>query len=151
VIPLLRSRLALIGLLGAFLIPIGISSLRGLTHVVTCQEATNVPFTVSLPENADPTVSSAATFTREDTGALCGGLRMNMRVGRVDADTLRVALPIQNDTGHAWEGTVKLDLANTPVPIRIGRIPKGQTRQQTVDVHIARGTHDITGSLLVGP
>lgn len=134
-----------------FLIPIGVSSLRGLTHVVTCQQATNVPFTVSLPEGADPTVSSAATFTRDDTGSLCGGLTLDMHVGRVDADTIRVALPIHNGTAHAWEGTVKLDLGNTPVPIRIGRIASGATSTQQVKVHIDRGMHDINGSLLIGP
>ncbi len=151
VIPLLRSRLALIGILGVFLIPIAVSSLRGLTHVVTCQQATNVPFTVSLPEGSDPTVSSAATFTRNDTSSLCGGLTLDMHVGRVNADTLRVTLPIHNGTPHAWEGTVKLDLASTPVPIRIGRIASGSTSTQHVNVHIDRGVHDINGSLLIGP
>lgn len=151
VIPLLRSRLALIGVLGVFLIPIAVSSLRGLTHVVTCSQATNVPFTVSLPQGADPTVSSAATFTRDDASSLCGGLTLDMHVGRVDADTLRVALPIHNGTAHAWQGTVKLDLGSTPVPIRIGRIAKGKTSTQSIKVHIDRGTHEINGSLLIGP
>ncbi|MCU1447867.1 MAG: hypothetical protein JWP02_37, partial [Acidimicrobiales bacterium] len=32
--------MALIALLGAFLIPILLSSLQGLTHVLTCQQAT---------------------------------------------------------------------------------------------------------------
>lgn len=150
-IPLLRSRLALIGLLGVFLIPIAASSLRGLTHVVTCREATNVPFTVSLPQGSAATLSSAASFTRDDSGSLCGGLTLDMHVGRVDADTVRVALPIHNGTGHTWQGTVSLQLGRSPLPIRIGKIPKGQTRQQAVDVHVDRGTHEINGSLLIGP
>jgi hypothetical protein len=119
--------------------------------VVTCEEATNVPFTVSLPQGAAPTVSSAATFSRDDTDELCGGLTLNMAVGRLDADTLRVTLPIHNGTGHAWEGTVKLDLGKTPVPVRIGKIPKGKTSTHTVKVNFDPGMHEINGSLLIGP
>jgi hypothetical protein len=119
--------------------------------VVTCREATNVPFSVSLPAAGTPTVSSAATFTREDTDTLCGGLRLDMRVGRVDADTLRITLPIQNGTKHTWQGTVKLNLGKTPVPVRIGKIPAGQTREQTVRFNIDPGLHEINGSLLIGP
>lgn len=119
--------------------------------MVTCKEATNVPFTVSVPASAAPTVSSAATFTREDTSSLCGGLRLDMRVGRVDNDTLRLTLPIQNGTKHAWQGTVKLNLGKTVVPVRIGKIPAGQTRQQTVRFNVDPGMHDINGSLLIGP
>jgi hypothetical protein len=138
-------------LFGAFLIPIGVSSLRGLTHVVTCREATNVPFSVSLPAAGVPTVSSAATFTRGETDTLCGGLRLDMRVGRVDADTLRIVLPIQNGTKHTWQGTVKLNLGGADVPVRIGKVPAGQTRTQTVKFNIDPGLHDINGSLLIGP
>jgi hypothetical protein len=147
----LRSRLALIGLLGAFLIPIGVSSLRGLTHVLTCQQSTDVPFTVSLPAGAEPTISSATSFTRGEEKSLCGGLHLDMRVGREDLDTLRIALPIQNGTTHDWQGTVKVNLAGTAVPIRIGKVPAGATREQTIHVNIDRGAHEITGSLLIGP
>jgi hypothetical protein len=137
--------------LGAFLIPIGVSSLRGLTHVVTCREATNVPFNVSLPPEGDPTVSSAVTFTRDQETALCGGLHVDMRVGRVDADTLRIVLPIQNGTKHTWQGTVKLNVGSTGVPVRIGKVPAGATREQTVNFNVDRGVHDISGALLIGP
>jgi hypothetical protein len=150
-VPLLRSRLALIGLLGAFLIPIAVSSLRGLTHVVTCREATNVPFSVSVPTGGVPTLSSAATFTREDTGALCGGLYLDMRVGRLNSNTVLVTLPIRNSTNQDWQGTVKLDLGGTVVPARIGQIPAGATRTQTLRYNVDPGVSEISGSLLIGP
>ena len=151
-VPLLRSRLALIGLLGAFLIPIGVSSLHGLTHVVTCKQATNVPFSVSLPDGGEPTVSSALTLSRDsDSTSLCGGLHVDMHVGRVDAETVRMTLPIQNGTGHAWQGTVKVDVGKTGVPIRIGKVPAGATREKTVNFKVDRGVHEVTGSLLIGP
>jgi hypothetical protein len=143
--------LALIGILGAFLIPIWISSMRGVTHVVTCQEATDVPFSVVLNANGVPLVSSAATFTREDTSALCGGLHLDMRVGRTDDRTLAMTLPIRNDTRQAWEGTVKLDLGSVDIPVRIGRIPAGETRQRTLKFNVDPGSTEINGSLLLGP
>ena len=143
--------MALIGILGAFLIPIWISSLRGVTHVVTCREATNVPFAVALPPVGAPTLSSAATFTRDDTSSLCGGLHLDMRVGRVDDRTLRLTLPIQNATKHTWQGTVKLHLGSADVPVRIGKIPAGASRSQSIRFNIDPGTTDINGSLLIGP
>jgi hypothetical protein len=37
------------------------------------------------------------------------------------------------------------------VPISIGQIPPGGTRTGKVELHIAPGTHHISGSLLIGP
>jgi len=138
-------------LLGAFLIPIGVSSLHGLTHVVTCKQATNVPFSVSVPNGAVPTLSSAATFERNDPGTLCGGLTLDMRVGRVDANTVLITMPVTNHSRHAWQGTVKLNLGSTPVPARIGRVPAGQTRTTKLRYTIHPGMTEINGSLLIGP
>src|SRR5947208_10083140 len=102
--------MALIALLGAFLIPILLSSLQGLTHVLTCQQATDVPFTVQLPENGQPTISSSSVITREQANGLCGGLRLDMRVGQERGNKVRIILPIANHTKYDWEGSVKLKL-----------------------------------------
>jgi hypothetical protein len=143
--------MALIALLGAFLIPILLSSLQGLTHVLTCQQATNVPFTVQLPEHGQPTISSSAVITREQAAGLCGGLRLDMRVGEEGPNKVRIILPIRNNTKYAWEGSVKLKLGGATVPVRIGRIPSGQTRDDTIHFRVDPGTHEINGSLLIGP
>ena len=121
--------------------------------MVTCREATSVPFSVSLPKTgAAPTVSSAASFTREeDSSTLCGGLTMNMRVGRVDTDTVRITLPITNGTKQAWQGTVKLNLGDTSVPVRIGEIPAAKTRTERIQFNVDPGMSEIGGSLLIGP
>ena len=50
----LRSRLALLGLFGIFLIPLGLSSLHGLTHVITCRAGTRAPFTLAVSERGEP-------------------------------------------------------------------------------------------------
>ena len=147
----LRSRMALMALLGAFLIPILLSSLQGLTHILTCQQATNVPFTVQLPEHGQATISTSAVITREQANGLCGGLRLNMRVGQESANKVKIILPIVNGTKHEWQGSVKLKLGGTTVPVRIGSIPAGETRQDTIHFHVDPGTHEINGSLLIGP
>jgi len=152
VIPsVLRSRMALIALLGAFLIPILLSSLQGLTHVLTCQQKTDVPFTVELPPHGQPTISSSAVITRQQAAGLCGGLRLDMRVGQESANKVKIILPIANHTKHDWQGSVKLNLGGTSVPVRIGGVPAGQTREDTIHFHVDPGTHEINGSLLIGP
>ncbi len=71
----LRSRLALIALLGAFLIPIGMSSLRGLTHVLTCKQSAETPFTLVTVEGLAPQLLSSSRITKGDEKFLCGGSR----------------------------------------------------------------------------
>ena len=43
---ILKSRIAIVALLAVFLIPVGTSSLRGLTHVLTCEAEVEKPFSV---------------------------------------------------------------------------------------------------------
>jgi hypothetical protein len=143
--------MALIALLGAFLIPILLSSLQGLTHVLTCQQATNVPFTVQLPEGGQPTISSSSVITREQANGLCGGLRLDMRVGQEGANKVRIILPLENHTKYDWEGSVKLKLGSATVPVRIGRVPAGKSRDDVIHFKVNPGTHEINGSLLIGP
>jgi hypothetical protein len=143
--------MALIALLGAFLIPILLSSLQGLTHVLTCQQATNVPFTVQLPEGGQPTISSSSVITREQANGLCGGLRLDMRVGQEGANKVKIILPLENHTKYDWEGSVKLKLGGATVPVRIGRVPAGKSRDDVIHFKVSPGTHEINGSLLIGP
>jgi hypothetical protein len=144
--PILRSRLALAALLGVFLIPIGTSSLRGLTHVLTCRERTNVPFTIDIPN-----ITSSQKITRDQPLELCGGLTLNLRVKPIGADKVQVALPITNHTKYTWQGSVSLNVAGTSVPVRIGTVKPGRTAADTIDVKIPHGSQTIDGSLLIGP
>jgi len=143
--------MALIALLGAFLIPVLLSSLQGLTHVVTCQQATNVPFTVELHPGGEPTISSSQVITRDSANGLCGGLHLDMRVGQESPRKVKIILPISNNTEHEWQGSVKLNLGGTAVPVRIGSIPAGQTKEDTIHFKVDSGTNEINGSLLIGP
>ena len=136
-------------LLGVFLIPITVSSLRGLTHVLTCDQDVRTPFTVQTGGGAS--ITSSARFTRGEPTDLCGGLRLNMRVGPLEPGKVRVTLPITNESEYAWQGSVELRLGNTTVPIDIGKIESGETETDTVDVKVAKDITEIEGSLLIGP
>lgn len=149
--PALRSRIAFVVLLGAFLIPIGMSSLRGLTHVLTCSEPAEVPFTLITPEEGDPVIISAATVTRGDPEGVCGGLVLDLAAGRAGPGRVALRVPISNRTKYDWHGTVKLRLGNTVIPIAIGAIRAGDTGVETLEARVGPGQLEINGSLLIGP
>ena len=148
---ILRSRLALFALMGIFLIPIGTSSLRGLTHVLTCRDAVEQPFTLVVPPNGPPELLSSLRITREKPEKLCGGLTMDARVSAAGEGKIAFELPIKNSTEFVWRGTVKLQLGQTSIPVDIGEIAAGDTESDTVTFDLDEGTHEVDGSLLIGP
>ena len=148
--PILRSRLALLALLGAFLIPIGMSSLRGLTHVLTCTEEAEQPFTVVVTDGR-PEVLSSIRIGRQDTGRLCGGLSLETQARAGEAGEVELILPITNHTDDPWQGTVSVVVGNTTIPVDIGEIPAGETREDSIDLELEKGTTELSGSLLIGP
>lgn len=147
----LRSRIAVIALAAAFLVPIGTSSLRGLTHVLTCRDRTEVPFTLIRPESGPPVIVSSRTVTRDEPEGVCGGLVFDMGVAPADDEHVQLRLPITNRTDFDWKGTVRLRLGATTVPIEIGEIRHGQTRVATVRMRAKQGQTELHGSLLIGP
>lgn len=148
--PILRSRLALLALLGAFLIPIGMSSLRGLSHILTCSEPAQQPFTVVITDG-QPEVLSSIRIGAGDTGEICGGLEIDTQARSDAGNKITMLFPITNNTEDPWRGTVSALIGNTAIPIDIGEIPAGETVTGEVDVDLDEGTTDINGSLLLGP
>ena len=149
--PGLRSRLALVTLLGVFLIPIVSSSLRGLTHVITCRRAAEIPFTITIPEDGPADIISAVTLERGEDSALCGGLRLRPAVGRAGPGKVAVTLAIENQTDFTWRGSAELHLGATAIPVSIGRIRPGATASDTLELRVDEGTHELDGTLLIGP
>lgn len=149
----LKSRLALLLFLGVFLIPIGMSSMRGLTHVLTCEEEVRTPFTFGVQEEGEPDIGSAFVLEPEDVEveSVCGGLGLDMQARPIDDEQVALILPITNNTEHPWRGTVNLQVENIVVPIDIRQIPPGDTRSDSVTLRLDPGTHELTGSLLIGP
>lgn len=147
----LRSRLALFALLGTFLIPIGMSSLRGLTHVLTCKESAETPFTLITPKGEPPQLLSSSRITIEDEEFLCGGLSLNMGARALGPGRVEMILPITNHSEYLWQGSVTLVVGDTSIPARIGQIPAGETRTDTLELTLDPGTREVTGALLIGP
>lgn len=142
-------------MLGAFLIPIGSSSLRGLTHVLTCQEKAKTPFTVVFEEGQKPTILSATgQITPEDTekeSTLCGGLTLDIGVSEASPGHVAVHVPITNNGKFEWRGTVAVKAGKASIPIDIGSIKPGVTEKETVTLKLKAGTTQLDGSLLIGP
>jgi hypothetical protein len=150
--PALRSRIALLVLLGAFLIPIGTSSLRGLTHVLTCRDATEIPFTLIVPKSGPPVIISSRSIVRDAPVGVCGGLVLDMGVGPSSrAGRVQLRLPITNNTKFDWQGSVSLKIGSTFVPVEIGEIKSGRTEQDTIQLKVDPGEVEVNGSLLIGP
>lgn len=147
----LRSRIALFALLGAFLIPIGTSSLRGLTHVLTCNEEAEIPFTLIVPERGDPVIVSSRVIERGQPEGVCGGLVLDMGVGPGTQGRVLLRLPITNRTDFDWHGTVRVSFGDTVIPVDIGEIRAGETGADTVEVKVSPGEVEVEGSLLIGP
>jgi hypothetical protein len=147
----LRSRIALLVLLGAFLIPLATSSLRGLTHILTCDDRTEIPFTLIVPDEGPPVIVSSRAIIRDAPEGVCGGLVLDMGVGPSGPGRVQLRLPITNNTEFDWQGTVSLRLGNTVIPVDIGEIKAHRTGEDSVRVRLDPGAHELDGSLLIGP
>ncbi|MFN2390293.1 MAG: hypothetical protein ABR575_11920 [Actinomycetota bacterium] len=148
----LRSRLALLGLLGAFLIPIGMSSLRGLTHVLTCKEERATPFSLTRDRGGEVVVTTSRRLVRgEEEAGACPGLSFEMGARFAGRDAIEMVLPIENTTTFLWRGTVELVVDGVAIPVGIGEIGPGETRRESVRLSLERGVQEVSGSLLIGP
>jgi hypothetical protein len=147
---ILRSRVALLALLGAFLIPIVMSSLRGLTHVLTCRERVRTPFTLFVREDAPPQAVTSTLIRREEAG-ICEALDIELGARLVSRRKLAMVVPIRNNSPYVWRGTVELELDDISIPVAIGAVSAGDTETDTVTFTLDRGAHELSGSLLIGP
>ena len=150
---MLRSRMALFALLGAFLLPISVSGLRGLTHTLTCQDEVETPFTMVVHDNGPPEVISSTRISRGQEEGLCGGLLLDLRA-KGTSNNVKMKVLITNNTTSLWRGTVQLALGGrtqATFPVRIGSIPPGKTASDTVDLKLPTGSTELGGSLLLGP
>jgi hypothetical protein len=153
----LRAQVALIGLLAVLLIPIGTSSLRGLTHILTCRDRSATPFSVDVPAEGPPTISSSTVIEREPDGdvvsnEICGGLTLDLIMGSRVENRTDVTLLITNNSEFGWRGSVQLQLGDTPIPIDIGEIKAGGTAEDSFELRLdANRRYEIVGNLLIGP
>ena len=149
--PILKSRIALAALIGVFLIPIMSSSLRGLTHVLTCEGSVETPFSVVVEEGFDPIVLSATQLVAGEETGLCGGIDVDFRAFATGSNQVSLTLVIVNETDDPWRGTIDLELDQVRVPVSIGLVSAGTEESETITLNLNEGESEITGSLLLGP
>jgi hypothetical protein len=151
-IPLtLKGRAALFALLAVFLIPVGMSSLRGLTQIVTCAGQVEAPFTLQIADGATPVLVTSTRIEAGEHGGLCGGLVLDLRARGESPNDVTMILVVTNTTGAVWRGTVQLVIADISYPVPIGQIQSGASAHAEIRHHLRPGTYDLSGSLLVGP
>jgi hypothetical protein len=153
---ILRSRLALLALMGAFLIPIGMSSLRGLTHVLVCEKEVKQPFTMVVTASGEPQILSSTRLARAPEAApngrgICGGLLIEPRARSEGRGRIAFTLPVRNLTDHIWRGTIAVRLGSIQIPVDVGEVGPGETGSDTILLNLDPGEHKVDGSLFVGP
>lgn len=148
---LVRSRLALVALFVVFLIPVTQSTLRGLTHVLSCTERVDTPFQVVLLEDDEPIVTGSSVITADEDPTLCGGLAVQIGAGPSETGDIDVIVSVTNESPNDWYGTVEIDVMGVRVPVDIGRIDAGETAEGRIALSLPDGVTEFGGSLLVGP
>jgi hypothetical protein len=151
----LRARLATVALFAMFLIPVGMSSLRGLTHIISCEEPTATPFTMTVGQGQRPVVTTSMQLSPEDPQGLCGGLAIDMRARLVSADAVRMILLVDNASPSMWAGTIQLDLqrgrGHLLLPLDLGRLRAGKSGSVEIPIRLDPGETSLDGSILIGP
>lgn len=145
-----RLLVARVLLLGVFLIPVGLSSLQGLTHLLTCREQVAAPFQVFLIDGR-AVVTAAQELAPGGSGLLCAGLEVDLAAAVVGPGQVEVTIPIRNATEVDWRGSVELDVAGVRIPVDLGQVDAGETRRRQVTLTLPDGTVEFSGALLVGP
>ncbi len=155
---ILKSRIAIVSLFAVFLIPIGTSSLRGLTHISTCEAEVEKPFSVIF-EDGDAIVLSSAAITADqvDQKGICGGIDVDLQAAAPDEENAELTLIVTNHSDFTWRGTVAISLGDLSmmgtqiIPVSIGTVSPGATESETVTFRLGEGFHEFSGSLLIGP
>jgi hypothetical protein len=148
---LFRPRLAVLVLFGVFLIPVVLSSLRGLTHVVSCTREIARPFEVAVGDEERPVITGSAVVEAGVEQECGGALEVDVSVSARGPNEIAVTVPITNEGLTAWRGTVRLRVGRTVIPFQIGLVPAGETRSETIVLRLPDGTTGFSGSLLIGP
>lgn len=134
-----------------FLIPLATSSLRGLTHVLSCAEETGQSLTLVNQEDESPVLLGSTRIKQGAPELLCGGLSLNIEARDAGPGRVMLVVPITNHSELTWRGSVKLELNEATIPLDIGRIGPGKTVEDRVTVRLSERAQEASGTLLIGP
>lgn len=148
-----RAPLALLAVL--FLIPVATSSLRGLTHILTCTDevGTSISISPGLEPGEPPTLLSSQALVAGEDPLICQALEVELSIGAFDDQTgdTELLVAVTNRSELDWRGTIQLSIAGTRVPIAVGEISAGETVTATPTVRTGSEQIDVEGQLLIGP
>lgn len=145
------SRVALMAMMGVFLIPVATSSLRGLTHVLACSAEASTPFSIVVNQDGPPTVLSSQVIERGDEPLICEGLRIDMGARDAGDGKVAVRFTIANSSDLPWRGTVQADLDGQKVPLDLGLIQPGGSADDELVITAGDRDREVNGTLLIGP
>lgn len=152
---LTRNRAPLAVLVLVFLIPIASSSLRGLTHVLSCDDAIGTSITIipGFEPGEPPVLLSARSLEAGDDPLICGALEVDLGLEAYDEerDEAELVVVIANRSELDWRGTVALELGGAVVPLAVGRIAADDQVEQRTTVRVSGEQFAIEGDLLIGP
>lgn len=147
----MRSRIAFFTLFAVLLIPVALGSLRGIGHVLTCRNQVATPFAVLLEPGQSPVITGAATSATPLVAEHCGDLTVDISANQPDNSRLGLKVAVSNRSQIPWRGTVQLDVGGIRVPVSIGRVAPGATREEPIVLNLPTGQTELTGALLIGP
>lgn len=135
------------------MLPVLWSSPRGLTHILTCEQKTQTPFTIVINQRLQPILTTSLKQTRGSGPAdsLCGGLSLDLQASASGPGTVTMRVVLTNRTPHPWRGTLAMNVGTLNLPLSLGRIGPGGIGTTSEDLHLLPGAHDLEGSLLLGP
>lgn len=148
-----RAPLALLAVL--FLIPVAASSLRGLTHVLSCADEVGTSISISPGQEPGepPTLLSSRVLVAGDDRLICSALEVDLSIGsfnEASGDT-ELVVDIANRSELDWRGTIQLSIGAARVPLAVGRIAAGESVTATPTIRTSRDQVEVEGLLLIGP
>ena len=155
----LRAQVALIALLGVLLIPIGTSSLRGLTHILTCQESAAAPVQHRRCPRTGRRRSTSSTSDRAQPRrqrarpSVCGGLTLDV-LDRQRARRTGPTSPSPSPTTASTAGAARCSSSSTTSTSRStsARSAPARPPPTTFELRLDEGsTYEIEGDLLDRP
>jgi hypothetical protein len=147
----LQSRAALFAAAAVMFLPVASLSPRGITHLLTCRQSTQTPFTVVVHPGSHPVLATSLNEPGAGATTLCGGLAVDLGATPRTSESVTMRVTLTNRTAHPWRGTVALTVGAVLVPLPLGRIGPGGVRTASADLHLQPGAHELQGALLLGP
>ena len=147
----LRSRAALFAAAAVMFLPALSLEPRGITHLLTCRQSSQTPFTLVIHPGSRPVLATSLEEASAGNATLCGGLALDLRAVPRSSDTVTMRVSLTNKTPHPWRGTVAMTVGAVLLPLRLGRIGPGAVATASTDLHLQPGAHELQGALLLGP